>query len=46
MDSKLTLDSAMKQVRQSEAAHTHHHQLQQGDSKENPILLEEVNKAG
>ena len=46
MDSKLTLYSAMKQVRQSEAAHTHHHQLRQGDSKENPILLEEVNKAG
>ena len=26
--------------------HSHHHQLRQGDSKENPLQLEEVNKAG
>ena len=41
MDPKLTLDAAMKQVRQSEAVHEH--QLK-GHSRSEPIVLEEINR--
>ena len=41
MDPKLTLDTAMKQVRQSEAVHEH--QLN-GHSRSEPIVLEEINR--
>ena len=44
MDPDLTLDKAMKAVRQREAVKEQHQQLQ--GSKTNPIVVDEVSRAG